>query len=234
MSMPAELNAIAGQVKGYTPPHQIIPPNANCKLTYEILQWSKTHPDGLTDDHPIGTVEISRCYKEDQKEYQIVEKRNGGGQEIYEATVVTTADPKIGESIQSWTLDWYQEPTSDKRMHLNGTVGDGKIEMDGVTGQKSIAINSPVSCQWILPFTLARRTIPLHESFTTLDELTYIKTDQQIQGPNQIEGNGEPLLSFSHTGQGTLPIHYIFDGHGRPVFVTFTLLSWVLRDISPF
>jgi len=105
--------------------------------------------------------------------------------------------------------------------------------MNGVTGQKCISASTPVSCQWILPFALARRTIPLNASFTTIDELTYCKTNQHLQGPQQIEGNGEPLLSFCHTGQGTLPIHYIFDGHGRPVFVTFALLSWILRDISP-
>ena len=120
-TIPAELNAIAGQLQNYDAPEQTVQLDSDCKLTYEILQWTSTHPDGLTDDRPIGTVEISRYNKESGTEYQIVEKRNGGGREIYEATVTTARDERIGESIQNWKLDWYQAETPDKRLLVNGT-----------------------------------------------------------------------------------------------------------------
>ena len=229
-TIPAELNAIAGQLQNYEAPKQAVQLDSDCKLTYEILQWTSTHPDGLTDDRPIGTVEISRYNKENGTEYQIVEKRNGGGQEIYEATVTTAQDERIGESIQNWKLDWYQAETPDKRLLVNGTVRDVTIEMN--TGKNHLSANAPTSCQWILPFALANRVTPLNEAFTTIDELTYCKTDQLLHGPEQIEANGQSFLSFRHTGYGTLPIHYVFDTQNRPVFVTFTMLSWILRDIE--
>ena len=231
-TIPAELNAIAGQLQNYDAPGQTIQLDFDCKLTYEILQWAKTHPDGLTDDRPIGTVEISRYNKENGAEYQIVEKRNGGGREIYKATVTTARDERIGESIQNWKLAWYQAETPDKRLLINGTMRDAIIEMNGTAGKKHLSADTPISCQWLLPFALANRATPLDETFTTIDELTYCKTDQLLYGPEQIESNGQSLFSFSHTGQGTLPIHYVFDSQKRPVFVTFTLLSWILRDIE--
>lgn len=231
-TIPAELNAIAGQLQNYDAPEQTVQLDSNCKLTYEILQWAKTHPDGLTDDRPIGTVEISRYNKENGAEYQIVEKRNGGGREIYEATVTTARDERIGESIQNWKLDWYQAETSDKRLLVNGRVRDATIEMNGTAGKKHLSEDIPISCQWILPFSLANRANPLNEAFTTIDELTYCKTDQLLHGPEQIEVRGQSFFSFRHTGYGTLPIHYVFDSQRRPIFVTFTLLSWILRDIE--
>ena len=229
-TIPAELNAIAGQLQNYDAPNQTIQLDSNCKLTYEILQWTNTHPNGLTDDRPMGTVEISRYKKENGTEYQIVEKRNGGGQEIYEATITTTRDERIGESIQNWKLDWYQAKTPDKRLLVNGTVRDATIEMN--TGKNHLSADTSISCQWILPFALANRATQMDEAFTTIDELTYCKTDQLLHGPEQIEANGQSFLSFRHTGYGTLPIHYVFDTQRRPVFVIFTLLSWILRDIE--
>ena len=229
-TIPAELNAIAGQLQNYEAPNQTVQLDSDCKLTYEILQWTNTHPNGLTDDRPMGTVEISRYKKENGTEYQIVEKRNGGGQEIYEATVTTAQDERIGESIQNWKLDWYQAKTPDKRLLVNGTVRDATIEMNA--GKNHLSADTPISCQWILPFALANQTTPIDEAFTTIDELTYCKTDQLLQGPEQIEANGQSFLSFRHTGRGTLPIHYVFDSQNRPVFVTFTMLSWILRDIE--
>ena len=229
-TIPAELNAIAGQLQNYDAPNQTVQLDSDCKLTYEILQWTNTHPNGLTDDRPMGTVEISRYKKENGTEYQIVEKRNGGGQEIYEATVTTAQDERIGESIQNWKLDWYQAKTPDKRLLVNGTVRDATIEMNA--GKNHLSADTSISCQWILPFALANQTTPIDEAFTTIDELTYCKTDQLLQGPEQIEANGQSFLSFRHTGYGTLPIHYVFDSQNRPVFVTFTLLSWILRDIE--
>lgn len=231
-TIPAELNAIAGQLQNYNVLEQTVQLDSNCKLTYEILQWTNTHPDRLTDDRPIGTVEISRYNTENGAEYQIVEKRNGGGREIYEATVTTARDERIGESIQDWELAWYQAETPDKRLLINGTVRDAIIEMNGTAGKKHLSADTPISCQWLLPFALANRATPMDEAFTTIDELTYCKTDQLLHGPEQIESNGQSLFSFCHTGQGTLPIHYVFDSQQRPVFVTFTLLSWILRDIE--
>lgn len=231
-TIPAELNAIAGQLQNYDAPEQTVQLDSNCKLTYEILQWAKTHPDGLTDDRPIGTVEISRYNKENGAEYQIVEKRNGGGQEVYEATVTTARDERIGESITNWKLDWYQAETPDKRLLINGTVRGATIEMNGTVGKNHLSVDTPISCQWILPFALPNRDTPLNEAFTTIDELTYCKTDQLLHGPEQIEVRGQSLFSFRHTGYGTLPIHYVFDTQRRPIFVTFTLLSWTLRDIE--
>ena len=229
-TIPAELNAIAGQLQNYDAPNQTIQLDSDCKLTYEILQWTNTHPNGLTDDRPMGTVEISRYNKENGTEYQIVEKRNGGGQEIYEATITTTRDERIGESIQNWKLDWYQAETPDKRLLVNGTVREATIEMNA--GKKHLSADTSISCQWILPFALANLATQMDEAFTTIDELTYCKTDQLLHGPEQIEANGQSFLSFRHTGYGTLPIHYVFDTQSRPVFVTFTLLSWILRNIE--
>ena len=231
-TIPAELNAIAGQLQNYNAPTQTVQLDSDCKLTYEILQWTKTHPDGLTDDRPIGTVEISRNNKENGAEYQIVEKRNGGGREIYEATITTARDDRIGESIQDWKLDWYQAETPDKRLLINGTVQDATLEINGPAGKKHLSADTPISCQWLLPFALVNRANPLNESFTTIDELTYCKTDQLLHGLEQIEVRDQSLHSFRHTGYGTLPIHYVFDPQHRPVFVTFTLLSWILRDIE--
>ena len=231
-TIPAELNAIAGQLQNYDAPTQTVRLDSDCKLTYEILQWTKTHPDGLTDDRPIGTVEISCYNKENGAEYQIVEKRNGGGREIYEANVTTARDERIGESITNWKLDWYQAETPDKRLLINGTVRGAAIEMDGTVGKKHLSADTPISCQWLLPFGLVNRDTPLNEIFTTIDELTYCKTNQLLQGPEQIESNDQSLFSYCHTGQGTLPIHYVFDSQQRPVFVTFTLLAWILRDIE--
>ncbi|MCY3682831.1 MAG: hypothetical protein OXH16_15630 [Gemmatimonadetes bacterium] len=228
-TIPAELNAIAGQLQNYNTPEQTAQLDFDCKLTYEILQWTKTHLDGLTDDRPIGTVEISRYNKENGAEYQIVEKRNGGGREIYKATVTTARDERIGESIQDWKLTWYQAETPDKRLLIHGTVRDATIEMNGTAGKKSLSVNTPISCQWILPFALANRATPLDETFTTIDELTYCKTNQLLHGPTHRD---QSLFSFRHTGYGTLPIHYVFDSQKRPIFVTFTLLSWILRDIE--
>lgn len=227
-TIPAELNAIAGQLQNYDAPSQTVQLDSDCKLTYEILQWTNTHPDGLTDDRPMGTVEISRYNKENGAEYQIVEKRNGGGQEIYEATVTTAQDERIGDSIQNWKLDWYQAETPDKRLIINGTVREATIEMN----KKHLSADTSISCQWIFPFTLANRVTQMDEVFTTIDELTYCKADQLLHGPEQIEVNDRPFLSFRHTGRGTLPIHYVFDTQRRPVFVTFTMLSWILRDIE--
>ncbi len=226
--IPAELNAIAGQLQNYDAPNQTVQLDSNCKLTYEILQWTGTHPDGLTDDRPIGTVEISRYEKENGAEYQIVEKRNGGGREMYEATVTTARDERIGESITNWKLDWYQAETPDKRLIINGTVRESTIEMN----KKHLSADTPISCQWLLPFALANQTTQMDEAFTTIDELTYCKTGQLLHGPEQIEVRDQSFLSFRHTGYGTLPIHYVFDPQRRPVFVTFTLLSWILRDIE--
>ena len=230
--IPAELNAIAGQLQNYDASNQTVQLDSDCKLTYEILQWTNTHPDGLTDDRPIGTVEISRYNKENGAEYQIVEKRNGGGREIYEATVTTARDERIGESIQNWKLDWYQAETPDKRLLINGMVRDATLEINGTAGKKRLSADTPISCQWILPLALVNQTAPLNEAFATIDELTYCKTDQLLHGPEQIESNDQSLHSFRHTGYGTLPIHYVFDSQKRPVFVTFTLLSWILRDIE--
>lgn len=231
-AIPAELNTIAGQLQNYDAPEQAIQLDSDCKLTYEILQWTNTHPNGLTDDRPIGTVEISRYDKENGTEYQIVEKRDGGGREIYEATVTTARDERIGESIQDWKLDWYQAESPDKRLLVNGTVRETTIELNGTAGKKHLSADIPISCQWLLPFALVNRDTPLDAVFTTIDELTYCKTDQLLHGPAQIEVRGQSFLSFRHTGQGTLPIHYVFDSQKRPVFVTFTLLSWILRDIE--
>jgi hypothetical protein len=106
--------------------------------------------------------------------------------------------------------------------------------MNGVTGQRQVSVNPPVSCQWILPFTLADQSQGAQTSttFTTIDELTYCKSKQQLHGPEQIETSGGSFTAFRHTGPGTLPIHYVFDSQRRPVFVTFTLLSWILRTID--
>ena len=206
--IPAELNAIAGQLQNYDAPEQTVQLDSNCKLTYEILQWAKTHPDGLTDDRPIGTVEISRYNKESGAEYQIVEKRNGGGREIYEATVTTARDDHIGESIQNWKLDWYQAETPDKRLLINGTVQDATIEMNGTAGKKHLSTDTPISCQWILPLALANRTAPIDETFTTIDELTYCKTNQLLARTrtNRIQ-RPIPLLFLPHrTGHTTHPL----------------------------
>ncbi len=103
--------------------------------------------------------------------------------------------------------------------------GSGK-PIPGSTGRRFEAPTTRV-CRWLAPL-LSR----LFAAPSTIDELTYCKTDQLLQGPEQIEANGQSLLSFRHTGRGTLPIHYVFDSQNRPVFVTFTLLSWILRDIE--
>ena len=126
----------------------------------------QSHPDGLTNDRPIGTVEISRYNKENGTEYQIVEKRNGGRQEIYEAIVTTARDERIGESIQNWKLDWYQAETPDKCLLVNGTVREATIEMNA---DKKHLADTPISCQWLLPFALANRATPMDEAFTTID-----------------------------------------------------------------
>ena len=118
--------------------------------------------------------------------------------------------------------------------YLQPVVYFEPIEMNGVTGQRQESVNAPVSCQWILPFTLADQSQGAQTSttFTTIDELTYCKPNQLLHGPEHIETGGEPLAAFRHTGPATLPIHYVFDSQRRPVFVTFTLLSWILSAID--
>jgi len=235
-NIPAALSAMAGQLEPYRAPDETVRPDVDCRLSYEILQWTKTHPDRMTDNKIVGTVEISRYHKGDEAEYQILEKRLGGGQEIYEATVTTTKHSDFGESILSWGLDWYQAESPSDLLQVSGTVQGETVRMGGMTGQKQYAITSPVLCPWIIPFTLAHRGADMEISgaFTSVDELTYCKANQLLHGPDSvhIETDGEPLLAFRHTGPATLPIHYVFDSQGRPVFVTFTMLSWILRMID--
>lgn len=232
--IPAALNAIAGQVKNYRAPGETIPRDSDCKLTYEIVQWAKTHPDGMTDDRPIGTVEISRSNKENETQYRIIEKRQGGSEETYEATVTTTKNSDFGESIQSWVLNWHQPERPNNLLHVSGAIQGNTIEMNGVSGRKQLPAPSPVLCPWILPFVLANREphTQVSAEFISADELTYSKPNQLLHGPEHIETDGEPLAAFRHTGPATLPIHHVFDSQGRPVFVTFTMLSWILRTID--
>ena len=225
--IPAELNTITGQLQNYNAPNQTIQLDFGCKLTYEILQWTNTHPDGLTDDRPIGTVEISRYNKENSAEYQIVEKRNGGGREIYEATVTTARDDRIGESIQNWKLDWYQAETPDKRLLINGTVRDATIEINGTAGKKHLSADAPISCQWLLPFALANRVTLLNEAFTTIDELTYCKTDQLLarSRTNRIQ-RPIPLLFLPHrTGHTAHPLCIRFTTAARHCHIYATVLD---------
>ena len=233
-NIPAALSAIAGQLDSYRAPDETVQTDGDCRLSYEILQWTKTHPDSMTDNKTIGTVEISRYNKGDETEYHIFEKRLGGGEEVYEGTVTTTKNSDFGESILSWRLDWHQAESADDLLQVSGTVHGETVRMDGMTGQKQYATNSPVLCPWIIPFALAHRVQDpqLSKAFTSMDELTYCKPNQLLYGPVHIETDGEPLLAFRHTGPATLPIHYVFDPQGRPVFVTFTMLSWILRTID--
>lgn len=234
--IPAALSSIAGQLKQYRTPDETV--QMDCRLSYEILRWAKTHPDGMTDNTPIGTVEVSRHSQGNEAEYHILEKRLGGDQEVYEATVMTSKNSDFGESIQQWNLDWYLAERPDGRLHVNGTVQDGIVKMDGMTGRKQLPATSSVLCPWIIPFVLAHRGLhtQLSGAFTTVDELTYCKPNQLLHGPDpvhtQTDGDRDPLIAFRHTGPATLPIHYVFDSQGRPVFVTFTMLSWILRTID--
>ena len=234
-NIPAALNAVAGQLTEYRAPGETIQTDTDCKLTYEILQWAKTHEDGTTDDRSIGTVEISRSNKENGAEYHILEKRSGGDLEIYEANV-TTEKSDFGESIQNWTLSWHLNERPKERLRVSGKVAGKTLELDGTIGQKQSSVTYPVLCPWIMPFVLVKRGLDEQRSteFTTVDELTYCKANQHLHGPDPIQSeiNENPLLAFRHTGQATLPIHYVFDSQGRPVFVTFTMLSWILRTID--
>ena len=231
INIPASLSAIGGQLPDYRPPDGIISADTNCSLYYEIFQWDKTHPDGLTDNTQIGTVEISRSGEGNEFNYQILEKRLGGEEEVYKAEVTTARTGELGESIMRWSLDWHHQNRPNDHLELSGLVQDKVVEIDGTLGQKQVSVDLPVLCPWLMPFVISIHGLSSTSTtrFTTADELTYLKPSQLLNGPIQIQVNGQNFQEFRHTGPATLPIHYVFDTQGRPVFVTFTMVSWILR-----
>ena len=52
-------------------------------------------------------------------------------------------------------------------------------------------------------------------------------------GPLRIDNkDGLNVGTFVQIGSGIQPIHYLLDDQMRPQIVTFSILAWILRDIT--
>ncbi|SVC80151.1 uncharacterized protein METZ01_LOCUS333005, partial [marine metagenome] len=59
------------------------------------------------------------------------------------------------------------------------------------------------------------------------------QSDVDVRWPLRIDNkDGLNFGTFVQIGSGIQPIHYLLDDQMRPQIVTFSILAWILKDIT--
>ncbi len=212
-------------------------------LTYDILHWN----DGLRRGSQrgsavVGSLEIVRRGGKSRVRYEVAqETRFGGLDNILEAEIICATDEL--NTLRSWEIRTHNKLPKGEKLDLSemsetGEVKAGRIRVKGGATEYDFTAANPVVSQWTLLDFVARRASPsTSASFDLLQDLSLFKANQELvfDGTTDVPMAGErtvKLATYSQTGEGVLPIHYLLDEQRRVQLVTQSLVSWALSGIS--
>jgi hypothetical protein len=190
----------------------------------------------------VGSLEILRRAGNGRVQYEVKQRTQFGGLDnILEAEIVCAADEL--NTLQSWEIRTHNEvPTGGKldlsEMSETGDVKAGRIRVKGGPEEYGFTATHPVVSQWTMLDFLARHGSPsTSASFDLLQDLSLFKANQELvfDGTTDVAvagGRTVKLATYSQTGEGVLPIHYLLDEQRRVQLVTQSLVSWALTGIS--
>lgn len=240
---PAAVKPIRGHLSGFALGADGLASRESYALTYDIVHWTGVAArTGETNNSVVGTVSVARRKHSNGIEYEVSQRTNFGGMENVMEAQIACADDALN-TIRSWQIRTYSRDPSKKIVSLSdmteiGENADGKILVkDGEYNHSFIPAN-PVVSQWtILDFLMRHATKTTSVTFDLLQDLSLFKKDQTLVFDGTVEitvkdDQQVKLDTYSQTGEGILPIHYLLDKQNLPQLITNSIVSWALKDIS--
>ena len=234
---PYAVRAIREYLKDFSPVDRDATDFENFTLTFRIVNWvfapNVPAPNPTSE---MGSLIIQRRVRNGEIEYQIEQQTEVGGTNHLEAQILCE-DNEL-DTLKSWNIKTrYMLPSGkeDERLVLaeSGTNREGTIRLG--SGQ-SFQAENPVVSQWtVLHHLMTRGNEHTHSSFELLQDLSLFKPNQTLMydGPLRIDNkDGLNVGTFVQIGSGIQPIHYLLDDQMRPQIVTFSILAWILKDIT--
>lgn len=234
----AALNPVSAYLQSYVPPDGILDPTRRQTLAFEIVGW-QTGNDRRSVSTPIlGEVTVVRTPSSDAIQYEVTQRL--GKEEAMTGRFLCRTD--AWHSLEEWQ---YQYGLSTGRQDIDRLTfssqsgknagGDVTIRTDGA--ESVLACPKPLLCRYGL-LDMAGRFKEFCESenvFALLHEPSGLRPEQRFRrdAGDVLPGGGKrPIETVLQTGPATVPIHWIVDEQGRPLFVTAFLTSWALKSIA--
>lgn len=236
---PYAVKPIRDHLSRFSPAKPPVRTNGQYRLIYDIIHWNWILAQrGTFSNSVVGKIVIERKTDNGRVIYEISQQvKIGGVDNFLEAQIICDADDY--SSMRRWKLNSHYtnakgtpEPLSV--LTENGRCNDGQIRIESGNYEYGFAAKNPVFTQWTIPDLLIRKANPsLNVTFDLLQDLSLFKANQSLNydGPTPLklgDTRTVTLQTFSQTGQGILPIHYLLDDQGRPQLITSSILSWAL------
>ena len=240
---PAAVKPIRGHLSGFAPGVDGLASRESYALTYDIVHWTGVAArTGKTNNSVVGTVIVARRKRSSDVQYEVSQRTNFGGMENVIEAQIACADDALN-SLRLWQIRTYSRDSSKtivllSEMNEIGENSNGKILIkDGEYNHSFIPAN-PVVSQWtILDFLMRHATKTTSVTFDLLQDLSLFKKDQTLVFDGTVEiavkdNHQVKLDTYSQTGDGILPIHYLLDDHNLPQLITSSIVSWALKSVS--
>ncbi|MHC4169617.1 MAG: twin-arginine translocation signal domain-containing protein [Planctomycetota bacterium] len=240
---PHALKPIRDHLRRFLPAEVPLGRSGNYRLTYDIVHWNWVGGrQGTYANSVLGQVTIERKADSDRVIYDVNQRtRIGGADNFLDARIICEANDL--NSLRKWTLSSYSKSVKGQldphsKLDEAGRCDDGRIRIESDDHNYEFAAKNPVVTQWTVLDLLIRKANPtLDVEFDLLQDLSLFKPNQALVydavTPLELRGGRTlELQTYSQTGQGVLPIHYLLDDHRRPQLITNSILSWALTQSS--
>ena len=139
-------------------------------------------------------------------------------------------------TVSSWTLGSSVEGIPDVHFVEKGTWDGKTMVVKSKSWTQKHTTSNPLIGRWALLGLLSSgklKSKPL--TFEMLDDST-LRPDQILRYTGQIEipvaGGSAKLDSYTQTGRGIVPTHYLVDADGRVQLITMSNVNWALTDLK--
>lgn len=239
---PHAVKAIRGLLPNFSPVDKPVGDTDSITLAFDIWHWTfNPNQPPPCPNAPIGTLTVQRQASAHEVHYQINQQTNvGGGANHLNAHIL--CHPDDPNTLKSWEITTHHQTRSghdDPRLTLeeSGQNDAGNLRIQTGENQTEYQAQNPVISQWtLLHFLMAHASKSTQITFDLLQDLSLFKPNQSLYYDAQIEINlqdNQPLTlnTYAQTGVGIQPIHYLLDAQNRPQLITFSILTWALKDI---
>lgn len=139
--------------------------------------------------------------------------------------------------VKSWEMESYVKGNPETRLIENGRWQYDTLFVNSKSFHKKQTTKKMLIANWSLLPLLSSGKLKTSDSFEfdMLENSTYFP-DQKIDYEGivevQLADKRMKLDSYSHTGWGKVPTHYLVDSEGRVQLITVETVSWALKELS--
>ncbi len=225
---PYAVKPIRDFLANFAPVQKAIADPEHVTLTYDILNWcfAPNQPPPCPNS-VYGSLTIAR---EQGPVYHIHQRTHIGGEPtLFKAELICNPD----DTLKFWTLYTYRADADGNPIpisELRETWENDNGHIRSRDGAFQYRATRPVFSHWMLPHLLLTQKRRLPIAFDMLQDLSLFRSNHQLVPDGRVDLDIGSYDTYTQTGDGILPIHYLLDENRCPQLITFGLIAWALRD----